>query len=178
MSCISNEASEWLCIHPSRKSLWTSTHTKGCMEVLSSRRLGEVMSKERSWAGEDDCVVCENKRMEQGTWCCVLLEDASYLPVVGLKQCYWLSGLTAIMMRGVFFDCPALRVPCVALRCVVLCCAVWWCLSCCREKGLSPPSLLAHHHSSTKPYSQPVTWMLRGSRAGEQLTKYKQHSPT
>ena len=63
------------------------------------------------------------------------------------------------MMRGVLFECPALR----ALRCV---CHAFVALRCAALRGddetaverraRSLPSLLAHHHSTTKPYSQPV----------------------
>ena len=90
--------------------------------------------------------------------------------VVQQKQCYyWLSGMTAVMMRGVLFDCHALRVPCAAyaMRCVALCCAALRGDEPAEQerRALSPPSSPAHHHSISK--------LLCDTRRG-QLTKYMQ----
>ena len=80
------------------------------------------------------------------------------------------------MMRGVLFECHALRAlrcVCVALRCVALRCVVLRCvvmMNLLWREGLYH----LHHHGpiTTVQASFTVTWLLKGHAQGSKLTKY------
>ena len=112
--------------------------------------------------------------------------------VVQPKQChYWLSGLTAVMMCGVLFECPALRAlrcVCHALRCVALRCVAMRCVVMMNLLWREGPYHLHHHGPiTTVQASLTVTWLLRrgSTRRGathqvllQQGNKYVRHKPS